>query len=310
MQLGVSYHESFVLHILGALLVTAALQKPASLGAELRVRNLPVPRDAADLDRPITSYSVLDDSRGFVIAYYEENGISLRELHVRSYDKRTRLWRSNTFPEPIGSVLDVRRGAGHLYIAGHSSPSAAPLLVLSDALELKRELDGWPMLVLDDGRVVFQRSMVHFAPAHGGALALYDPAADREDSLYPPQGVKNERGIEEELVSGIRLLVDRSFDGVKKGKAPGTIEFLALEQRMRPNDRNGGDPAGPERRLRVVCNVAAARPVCTAQQVRQPGDALSGKSLERFAIACSAGLQACSRADLKVCATWKWKTLY
>jgi hypothetical protein len=59
--------------------------------------------------------------------------------------------------------------------------------------------------------------------------------------------------------------VDRSFDGVKKGKAPGTIEFVALEQRMRLNERNGGDAAGPQRRLRVVCNVAVARPVCTAR---------------------------------------------
>jgi hypothetical protein len=152
------------------------------------------------------------------------------------------------------------------------------LLVLSETLELKRELDGWPLLALDDGRVVFERSMVHFAPAHGGALALYDPVADREDALYPPPGVKNERGIEEEVVSGTRLFVDRSFDGVKKGRAPGTIEFVAVEQRMRLNPPDRGDPAGPEQRLRVVCNVAGARPVCTAQQNRQPADALSRRS--------------------------------
>lgn len=248
------------------LLCHAVQPAPKTLGAELLARNLSVPKDAADLDQPITSYSVLDDSRGFVIAYYalEADNI-LHELRVRSYDKRTRVWHSKTFSEPIGSVLHIVRGAGHLYVSGHSSPSAAPLLILSEALDLKRELDGWPLLALDDGRVVFERSMVHFAPAHGGALALYDPVADRQDSLYPPSGVKNERGIEEEVVSGTRLLVDRSFDGVKKGRAPGTIEFVALEQRMRLNQRNGGDPAGPERRLRVVCNVAGARPVCTAR---------------------------------------------
>lgn len=239
---------------------------PIGVRAELLARSLPVPKDATDLDQPITSYSVLDDSRGFVIAYYAlEADNTLHELRVRSYDKRTRTWRSKTFPEPIGSVLHIVRGAGHLYISGHSSPSAAPCLVLSEALQLKRELDGWPALALDDGRVVFQRSMVHFAPAHAGALALYDPVADREVSLYPPQSVKNERGIEEELGSGTRLLVDRSFDSVKKGKAPGTIEFVALEQRMRLNERNGGDAAGPQQRLRVVCNVAVARPVCTAR---------------------------------------------
>jgi hypothetical protein len=252
-----------MLGLLVVLFLQSVQKSPLGLGAELLARNLPVPKDAADLDQPITSYSVLDDSRGFVIAYYAlEADNSLHELRVRSYDKRTSTWRSKTFEEPIGSVLHIVRGAGHLYISGHSSPSAAPLLVLSETLELKRELDGWPMLALDDGRVVFHRSMVHFAPAHGGALALYDPVADREDSLYPPSGVTNERGIEQ--VPGTKLLVDRSFDDVKQGKA-GTIEFVAREQRMRLNEQNGGDPAGDERRLRVVCNVAAARPVCTAR---------------------------------------------
>lgn len=246
-----------------ALLVAALLQKPASLGSELLVRNLPVPQDAADLEQPITSYSVLDDSRGFVIAYYGLEGDRLHELRVRSYDKRTKTWRSRTFPEPIGSVLDIRRGAGHLFVAGHSSPSAAPLLVLTDTLDLKRELDGWPMLILDDGRVVFHRSMVHFAPAHGGALALYDPSTDREDPLYPPAGTDNQRGVE--MVPGTRLFVDRSLTDVKKGAAPGTIEFVAVEQRIQLNERNGGDPAGPAERLRIVCNLAGARPVCSSR---------------------------------------------
>ena len=50
------------------LLCRAVQPSPQSVGAELLARNLPVPRDAADLEQPITSYSVLDDSRGFVIA--------------------------------------------------------------------------------------------------------------------------------------------------------------------------------------------------------------------------------------------------
>jgi hypothetical protein len=248
-----------------------------SLGMELLKRNLPVPKGAADLEQPITSYSVLDDSRGFVIAYYGvEPDERLHELRVRSYDERTRIWRSTTFSEPIGSVLHLRRGAGHLYISGHSSPSAAPLLVLSETLELRRELDGWPMLVLADGRLVFHRSMIHFSPAHAGALALYDPVSNREAPLYPPPGVDNQRGGEK--VPGTDLWIDRSFTDMKRGKAAGTIEFVAIEQRIRQNERSGGDPAGPEQRLRVVCNVAGARTVCTAQPVRQPANALPRRS--------------------------------
>ena len=139
------------------------------------------------------------------------------------------------------------------------------------------------MLVLADGRLVFHRSMVHFSPAHAGALALYDPVSDREAPLYPPPGVRNERGGEK--VPGTDLWMDRSITDVKNGKVTGTIEFMATEQRIRLNERNGGDPEGPERRLRVICNVAGVRPVCTGQQVRELGAAstkvLRGASWEQ-----------------------------
>ncbi len=155
-------------------------------------------------------------------------------------------WRSKTFPEPIGSIL-----------------KATPLLVLSDALERKRKLDGWPVLMLDDGRVVYHRSMVHFAPAHGGAPAIYDPVADHLDPLYPPAKAPNERGVEN--VTGTDLFMDRSFIGIKKGKAPATIEFVAIEQHMRLNRQNGGEAAAPEQLRLVTCNVAARPPVCDSR---------------------------------------------
>jgi hypothetical protein len=258
-----------MLVILVALVLAATIQNAPTLGAEVSRRNLPVPPVAADLDQPITSYSVLDDDGGFVIAYYglEPDGL-LHELRVRSFEARSRTWRTKQFAEPIGSVLSIQRHGGYLYLKGHSSPSAAPLLVLTEGLDRKRELDGWPMLMLDDGRVVYHRSMVHFAPAQAGALALYDPVADRVDSVYPPAGVANERGIER--VPGTDLLVDRSFAEVKRGKAFGTIEFVAVEQRTRVTRDNRGEAAGPERRLRVVCNVAAGRPVvCDSQSAIQ-----------------------------------------
>lgn len=156
-----------LMHILLALSLGG--QQPATLSTELLTRGLPVPRDAVALEKAISSYAVLDDERGFVIGYYtaEPDGM-LHELHIRAFDKSTQTWRERTFSEQIGSVLSLRRGGRTIYVAGHSSPSAAPLLVLSEALDVKRTLEGWPMLVMRDGRVVFQRSMIHFAPAHAG----------------------------------------------------------------------------------------------------------------------------------------------
>jgi hypothetical protein len=250
-----------------ALLVTLVLQSlspaPVHLRAELLSKNLPAPSDAADLDRPITSYSVLDDVRAFVIAYYVQGPeAGLQNLRVRLFDKRTRTWRSTTHGA-IGSVLKIERHAGYLYLAGHSSPSAAPLLVLDSTLKLKHRLDGWPVLLLDDGRTVFHRSMVHFAPAHAGALAIYDPVADQEVALYPPASTRNQRGIEE--VPGSDLLMNRSIADVKKGRLPNTIEFEATEQRVRVTPQNTGEAAGAEQRVRVSCNVAGSRPVCNAR---------------------------------------------
>jgi len=235
---------------------------PVGVRAELLARNLPPPKDADDLDKPITSYSVLDDGQGFVIAYYAlyaRDDDRLHDLRVRSFDKRSRTWRSTTFPESIGSVLRIMRGRGYLFVSGHSSPSAAPTLVLSGTLRKKRELDGWPMLVLADGRVVFHRSMIHFSPAHAGALALYDPASDREEALYPPAEARNERGGEK--VPGTDLWIDRSITDVKNGRV-GTIEFVAVEQRMRLDRQQVASPAGPERRLHIVCTLTGPRPVC------------------------------------------------
>jgi hypothetical protein len=109
--------------VLLVLFLELAQKAPRTLGAELLARNLPAPVDFADLDQPITSYSVLDDKYGFVIAYYaRESDDRLHELRVRSFESRTRTWRW----KPIGSILKVERNAGYLYVTGHSSPSATP----------------------------------------------------------------------------------------------------------------------------------------------------------------------------------------
>ena len=246
--------------LLVVLSIGAQNQRAATFGAELLRRSLPVPSDAADLEQPITSYSTLDDERGFAIAYYgvEPDGM-LHELRVRSFDPASRTWRKWTQPEPIGSVTRLHRAGPFLIVTGHSSPSASPLLVFTEALELKRELNGWPELVLTDGRVLFVRSMVHFAPAHAAALALYDPAADREVAVYPHPSVANERGGEK--IAGTDLWMDRSIDTVKL-RNDGTIEISVIEQRVRLDRDQRGIPAGSEERRTIVCTIDTAQPVC------------------------------------------------
>jgi hypothetical protein len=160
-------------------------------------------------------------------------------------------------------VLSIHRAGRTIYITGHSSPSSAPLLVLSEALELKRTLDGWPMLVMRDGRVVFQRSMIHFAPAHAAAVALYDPATDRETPLYPPRSVKNERGIE----PAGDLWQDRSIGTVTQ-VAPDRIQFEAIEQSMRLDSTQRAEPASAQRRITVTCDLSRNPPGCTIRDSR------------------------------------------
>lgn len=246
--------------ILTVFLVIGLIQGAPTLGRELLGRSLPVPPDAPDLEQPITSFSTLDDERGFAIAYYgiEPDG-ALHELRVRSYDRATRTWRKWTRAEPIGSVVGLQRRGRFLFVTGHSSPSASPLLVLTETLDLKRELDGWPQLLLADGRVFFVRSMVHFAPAHAAALALYDPARDREVAVYPDAATKNERGAE--LLPGTDLVMNRSIEAVKLRQG-GTIEFSVVEQAMRLGPQMTGIPARPEERATIVCTISAAQPRC------------------------------------------------
>jgi hypothetical protein len=249
--------------LIAVLLTTTTLQRPASVAAELLARSLPPPADAADLDRAITSHAVLDDAQGFVIAYYavEPDGM-LHELRIRSFDRATRVWRKWTRAEPIGGVVGLQRGGRYLFVTGHSSPSAAPLLVLTQSLDFKRELDGWPKLLLPDGRVFFERSMVHFAPVHAAALALYDPSTDRETAVYPDATVRNERGSER--IPGSDVWMDRSIGEVKRGE-PGTITLAVVEQRMRLDRQQRAAPEGPQQRFVVVCTITPS-PECRKQR--------------------------------------------
>lgn len=230
-----------------------------TLAAELGDHSVPVP-DGVNAAVQITSFSTFEDERTFAIGYYDvvADGL-LHDLHVRVFDKRARVWRSATFAG-IGSVLSVKRHGGVFLVGGHSSPSSGPLLVLSDDLRLKRELEGWIVYTIPDGRVLFERGMVHFAPMHAGVLAVYDPAANRDTSIFPA-GAGNDRGGER--VPGTDLWFDRSIGEVTTGAAPHTIEFDVTTQHVSIGSDNRGHPAGPERKVHVVCDTSKRIPACT-----------------------------------------------
>jgi len=248
--------------ILGAAVMPGQNPRP-TLALQLSVRALPAPRGAEDLNDEITSFGVLDDSGGLVIAYYvlRQDGL-LHDLRVRAFDKHMRTWRYARF-ESIGSVLHVVRGRGYLYLGGHSSPSAAPTLVLNDQLQRRQLLDGWLKLVLPDGRLIFERSMRHFQATHAGVLAIYDPESNAERTFYPSPALSNDRGFE---AAGPGSAIDRDISDVKLS-GPHSIQFTVVTQTMKLSpDR--AVPDGPERRLSVVCDVETRGPTCESRTER------------------------------------------
>jgi len=255
----------FLPALLSAIMLST--ERAETLASELAKRALPAPVEATDLDREITSYSVFDDADSFVIAYYliEADGL-LHDLQLRAFDKQAATWTYGSTQE-ISSVLRMERRAGFLYVSGHSSPSAAPTLVLDQHLKVRHTLDGWLELVLADGRLVFQRSMRHFQPAHAALLAVYDPRRGIERTFYPAVHAENDRGLE--WVSKDRdVAIDRTFSEFG-AVPPGHIRFSVITQPIQVM-RDGSRPVERVRRLQVVCDVALAVPTCVEQpQPRQ-----------------------------------------
>jgi hypothetical protein len=254
--------------LLPALVIAMVLSTPQAetLGSELAKHTFPAPADATDLDREITSYDVFDGSDSFVIAYYlvEADGL-LHDLHVRAFDKRAGAWTyGNT--EGIGSVIRIQRAAGFVYVTGHSSPSAAPTLVLDQDLKVRNTLDGWLEMILGDGRVVFQRSMTHFQPAHAALLAIYNPQTRTEQTFYPAAGANNDRGFEW-VSQDRRVVVDRILSEFVTGPR-GHIRFNVVTQQIQVM-QDGSRPLDAPRRFQVVCNVVVRVPTCAEGPVER-----------------------------------------
>lgn len=172
----------------------------------LRAHNIPEnPQPTAILDKPITSYGVLDDEKDFVVAYYVDDGSGqLREpLLVSHFDKVARRWRSAAILEVdarargvsiegsrfnigcLGSVTRIYSSDRAFYLDTHLNPSAGCLMILSRDLAVQKSLYGWFLAAFGDGSVVYHNSEIHFAPTHHAEISVYDRKQNRDVKIYP-----------------------------------------------------------------------------------------------------------------------------
>lgn len=150
--------------------------------------------DRARLARRITSFASLEDAEVFVIGYYPDdgNGRLGDSLHIDLLQKRSGHWLSKEIQRDEtqgaifgGSVLEIRRSGGFLYIRTHVNPSAAYTLVLTGDLQYHSSVYGWPLATFPDGLLIFQNSEVHFAPTHYTEISVFDPRSKRSWLIYP-----------------------------------------------------------------------------------------------------------------------------
>jgi hypothetical protein len=153
-------------------------------------------QDLANLDKPITSYSILDDGREFLIAYYLDDGTGLLNapLFVNRYDAAARAWKSIEITDRaaqapdmscLGSAVSIRASTHAIYLGTHLNPSAGCTIVLSRDLAVQGVLPGWVLALFAGGAIVYQRSQVHFAPTHYAELFLHDDPHHRDVQIYP-----------------------------------------------------------------------------------------------------------------------------
>jgi hypothetical protein len=169
----------------------------------LRAQNGPAPeKSLPNLEKPVTSYQVLDDAKNFLIAYSVDNGqITLDgSLSVSRFDKAARTWQTKELTRAVlhddlcmGSAIGARSAGGRIYLELHINPSVSCTIVLSPNLTVQKILEGWFLAAYSDGRVVYHNNEIHFAPVHAAELSLYDPRTNQESKIYPRKPFQNLR---------------------------------------------------------------------------------------------------------------------
>jgi hypothetical protein len=194
------------LALLAALLLAAAPARAETLRAVLTGHGAGTPpAGLAALDQPLASYQVLDDASDLLVVWAPDPGAdgSLRAVRfaraAARWSARTIAWVEGATPGglPLPSTacrsgLALERFPGGFLLRAHINPSAECTIVLGPDLTVRGVLAGRPVATFPDGRLVYQRNQVHFAPVHPVALALFDLRAG-ETALYPPRPARGLR---------------------------------------------------------------------------------------------------------------------
>lgn len=185
----------------GALAILALVTAPAgaeTLGDLARAHGAPRPAGVATIDQTLQAHQVLDDARDLLVVYVVGEG-EAAQLHGARWARAPREWTVARLDwrgpaaggpraldvEHCRSGLAIERFPGGFLVRAHINPSAECTIVLAPDLTVRAVLAGWPLVTLADGRIVYQRNQVHFAPVHPVALALFDPRRPADTTLYP-----------------------------------------------------------------------------------------------------------------------------
>jgi hypothetical protein len=182
---------------IAAAIVVAACgpARAETLREVLRAKNAPpAGQSLVNLDKPITSYQILDEAENFLIAYYVDDGSGALNgpLIISHYERTARKWRTGEIRRTIletegclGSATGARAVGDKIYLELHINPSASCTLVLSTNLDLKKVLAGWVLAAFADGRVIYQNNEIHFAPVHAAKVSQFDPRSGQDIEIYP-----------------------------------------------------------------------------------------------------------------------------
>jgi hypothetical protein len=143
-------------------------------------------------------------------------------------------------------------------------------------------LDGWTALVLSNGIVLYEHSMVHFAPTHFAELWMFEPRAGRNTMLYPTRPYQAVRRTYLENVKqiyarvpdswfaehnhhGNPALFDSSLLPSPVANANGTT--VAFIVKFGNDDYDHSPAATPALSVMVVCSNLQALARCTEKQL-------------------------------------------
>ena len=207
---------SFALITMAFLAVTPL--RAETLSDVLATRKIPVNLfPASDLQQPITSYAVSADNSPFLLAYHDDGSGRLPPiLRIVRYNEQTHELRRadlkgievpfhgfDTVMKQVssicmGSALAISEADGFIAINTHISPSAGCVLVLNPDLTFSAGLWGWALAAVNEN-IVFEESMIHFAPIHSAKLSIYNPRQKKLIRIFPTEGDAGRQQFSEEL---------------------------------------------------------------------------------------------------------------